>query len=317
MRRWRAMAALAVLAAGCAEPPPDGWQGYAEGEFVYVASPYAGAVERLAVARGDQVRAGEVLFVLDHGVEQGAVDAAKAQVRAAEAQIANLARGRRKPEVETAQAQEANAAAALRLARLQLDQAEKLYAAGYVSKARLDEARAEFDRSAAGVAEMRAQIATQTQTLGRPSEIAAAQAELAAARATLDQAVVRLKQKTGVAPRDALVQDTLYRLGEWVAAGQPVVSLLPPENRKVRFFVPETVVGALRPGEPVSIECDGCAAPIAATISYVSTQAEYTPPVIYSRDTRQKLVFMIEARPAPADAPRLHPGQPVTVRRAQ
>jgi HlyD family secretion protein len=111
----------------------------------------------------------------------------------------------------------------------------------------------------------------------------------------------------------ALVHDTLYSEGEYVNAGQPVVSLLPPGNLKMRFFVPETIVGALKLGQEVRAVCDGCGAPIGAKISYVSRQAEFTPPVLYSREQRAKLVFLIEARPAPADALRLKPGQPLDV----
>ena len=106
----------------------------------------------------------------------------------------------------------------------------------------------------------------------------------------------------------------MYVQGEWVNAGSPVVAILPPANVKVRFFVPEPQVGALRSGQRVDVACDGCGAPIAASISFISPQAEFTPPVIYSRESRAKLVFMVEARPAAADATRLHPGQPVDVR---
>ena len=105
----------------------------------------------------------------------------------------------------------------------------------------------------------------------------------------------------------------MYRSGEWVPAGSPVVRMLPPENVKVRFFVPESAVGALASGRPVRIRCDGCAADVAAVVSFVSDQAEYTPPVIYSNEARAKLVFLVEARPQVADAARLHPGQPVQV----
>lgn len=89
--------------------------------------------------------------------------------------------------------------------------------------------------------------------------------------------------------------------------------MLPPQNIKVRFFVGESVLGALKLGAPVSVRCDGCAAPIPAMIAFISPQAEYTPPVIYSRETRTKLVYLIEARSTPDDAVKLHPGQPVEV----
>jgi HlyD family secretion protein len=115
-------------------------------------------------------------------------------------------------------------------------------------------------------------------------------------------------------PVAGLVQDTYYVLGEWVNANAPVVSLLPPQNIKVRFFVEERRVGAVKVGQAVTITCDGCPAPVTATVSYISPQAEFTPPVIYSQEQRAKLVFLLEARPAAEDAVRLHPGQPVEIK---
>jgi HlyD family secretion protein len=132
--------------------------------------------------------------------------------------------------------------------------------------------------------------------------------------ATLEQADWRLKQKTVAAPVTGLVSDTLFVRGEWVPAGAPVVSLLPPANIKIRFFVPETVLGGFAVGQSVNVTCDGCGAPVPARITFIAPQAEYTPPVIYSREARSKLVFMLEARPAPDIAARMHPGQPVDVR---
>ena len=134
-----------------------------------------------------------------------------------------------------------------------------------------------------------------------------------AARAVVSQAQWRLGQKTQPAPRSGLVHDTFFVPGEWVPAGKPVVSLLPPENIKLRFFVPESLVGRLQLGQKVGVSCDGCGASIQASVSYVSPSAEFTPPVIYSKESRAKLVFMVEAQPAPADAVRLKPGQPVDV----
>ena len=107
--------------------------------------------------------------------------------------------------------------------------------------------------------------------------------------------------------------DTLYREGEWVPAGSPVVRMLPPENVKLRFFVPQSIAGGLKPGRNVSVSCDGCAAAVPATVTYISSEPEYTPPVIYSNETRAKLVFMVEARPTAEDGSRLRPGQPVAV----
>lgn len=307
-----ALVAAAALAA-CGGTDDGRFQGYAEGEYVNVASPYAGALERLAVARGERVEAGALLFALERGVEQAAVDAARARIRSAEARIANLSTGRRKPEIDALRAETESAAAARELARIQLEQNERLHAAGFVSAARLDEARAAYARAVAQLNEAEAGLRAALQSLGRAPEIDAARAEFDAARAELAQASARLAQKTGVAPTAALVHDTWYREGEWVQAGSPVVTLLPPANVKVRFFVPETAVGALREGMPVTLACDGCGAPFPATVTYVSPQAEYTPPVIYGRESRAKLVFLVEARPGAGDRARLRPGQPVDV----
>jgi HlyD family secretion protein len=137
--------------------------------------------------------------------------------------------------------------------------------------------------------------------------------EVAADRASLRDAVWRLKQKQIASPRNGLVVDTLYRQGEWVSAGNPIVQLLPPENLEIRFVVPETIVGKLRVGQAIHLNCDGCPGNIAASISFVSPQSEYTPPVIYSNENRSKLVFMIIAKPAEQVASALHPGQPVEV----
>lgn len=137
-------------------------------------------------------------------------------------------------------------------------------------------------------------------------------AEVAAAEAALRQAQWQLDQRSVAAPVTALVHDTFYRRGEWVGAGKPVVALLPPENLKVRFFLGEAQLAAIRQGMALRVTTDGGTA-IEAPVTYIAPQAEYTPPVIFSREQRRKLVFMVELSvPAPA-AERLHPGQPVDV----
>jgi HlyD family secretion protein len=146
----------------------------------------------------------------------------------------------------------------------------------------------------------------------RDQQIAAQREQVKADRASLAQAEWRLQQKQIAAPSGGLVFDTLYREGEWVSAGNPVIQLLPPENLELRFFVPETTVGALKIGQNVRVQCDGCSS-VPAHITFVSTQSEYTPPVIYSNETRSKLVFLVIAKPSPENAAALHPGQPVEV----
>jgi HlyD family secretion protein len=307
-----ALLLLALLAA-CGGKPPAAFQGYAEGEFVLVAAPFGGRLDKRYVNRGEEVEAGKPLFALEQENEKAARLEAEEHVRNAEAKLANIAAGRRKPEIDAVTAQEAQAAAARGLSERQLKQQQALFEKGFLSQSGMDAARSNYDRDIARVAEMEAQIRLARLAIGRDKEIAAAQADVEAARAVLAQSDWRLQQRAIAAPMKALVHDTLYSEGEWVNAGSPVVSLLPPGNLKMRFFVPETAVGALKYGQDVKAACDGCSAPIPARITYISRQAEFTPPVLYSREQRAKLVFLIEARPAPADAARLKPGQPLDV----
>jgi len=304
--------AAALAVASCSDPVPDALQGYAEGEYVRVATPFAGQLQRLAVKRGDRVKSGDPLFALEQANEAAARREAADRLARAQAQLENLRKAKRPTEIEAVRAELDQAEAALKLADANLKRQEELFRANFISRERLDDARTAVARDRARVAEMRAQLAT-ANLPARTDEIRAAEAEVAAARAQLDQADWRLGQKAQRAPQDALVQETLFVQGEWVPAGAPVVSLLPPGNIKVRFFVPEKRLGAVRIGQPVQMSCDGCGAPIPGAVTYLAPQAEFTPPVIYSRERREKLVFLAEARPAVADATKLHPGQPVEV----
>jgi HlyD family secretion protein len=304
--------ACAVLV-GCSGKPPPTLQGYVEGEFILLAAPAAGTLEKLHVSRGQQVEAGAPVFALERTNEEAARREAAQRIRNAEQRLANLRAPRRAPEIEAASALAAQIRATRELSTLQLTQQERLYAAGFISQAQLDAARANSQRDAARVAEVEAQNRLAGESIGREAEIRAAGADVETARAALAQADWRLGQRVVASPLAALVQDTFYLGGEWVPSGRPVVSLLPPVNVKVRFFVPEQTVGSIKQGDAVTVSCDGCAAPIRATISFISRQAEFTPPVIYSKDSRAKLVFMVEARAAPEHAVKLRPGQPVDV----
>lgn len=299
--------------ASCSHEAPPLYQGYAEGEFVRVAAPYAGSLTALVVQRGAQVEAGAPLFALEQDYEKAARDEAVQGLKRAEAQLENLKKGKRPAELDAIVAQREQARAALKLSENDFARDDKLAKAGFISSQKLDADRSALKRDQERLKELEAQLAT-AKLAARVDEIRAAEAAVEAARATLARADWSLAQKSVKAPVAGLVQDTLYVQGEWVPAGSPVVSLLPPQNIKVRFFVPETRVGSLKTGQAVTLSCDGCAAPISAAINYIAPQAEYTPPVIYSRENRGKLVFLIEARPAPTDAAKLRPGQPMDVR---
>jgi HlyD family secretion protein len=238
--------ALCFLA-GCSRPENNRVQGYVEGEFVYVASPRAGALESLHVQRGAQVKMGDLLFVLESALEKAALDQARAALILSEREFAR--------------------------------QEKLIRTGGAIAEQDFDRARSMRDQDRQRVA----------------------------------QAEWDLSQKRQSAPCGGLVFDTLFRQGEWVAAGRPVVVLLPPENIKVRAFVPETQIGAIHYGDRVRVTVDGVDEPFIGTVSFISPRAEYTPPVIYSRESRSKLVFMIEVVFDPQSSAKLHPGQPVDV----
>jgi HlyD family secretion protein len=254
-------ALAALFIAGCSLNSSNVFQGYIEGEYVYVASPLGGALTNLAVARGDAVKAGQLLFELERGSEAAAVQQAEKNLAQAQANLV------------------LSVAEYARRQQLRNDQ-------GVISAEELDQTRAQRDAD-------QAQVESQT--------------------AALDKARWSFDQKQQFAPTNALVHDTLYRQGEWVAAGNPVVVLLPPANIKVRFFVPQEVLPRIKIGEEVRVSFDGALGAYSATVNYISTEAEFTPPVIYSRENRSKLVYMIEAKFAPADAANLRPGQPADV----
>ena len=302
-----------LMLTGCSPQPNGAWQGYIEGEFVYVASPLAGALTNLAVSRGAEVKAGQLLFELERTSEAAVVREAEQRLAQASARVANLTKGRRPTEIASLEAQLDRAKANLRLSELELDRRAKLIESKVISPEEVDQAKNRRDADRAQVASLAADL--ETARLGaREDEIKAAETEVQALKATLAKAEWAVAQKTQIAPTNAWVHDTLYRQGEFVAAGNPVVSLLPPENIKVRFFVPQAQLASIKPGTAVSVSFDGAPAPLRATVNYISTQAEFTPPVTYSKENRAKLVFMVEAVFATADARKLRLGQPVDVR---
>ncbi len=301
-----------LILAACSASSEDRYQGYVEGEYVHVAAPLAGQLIKLSIARGGQVEAGAPLFTLEQEKERAQAEEAQSRLAQSRAEEANLLKGRRAEELKIIEAQLAEAMAQLKLSEIELERARKLSEKHFISRDRLDQTRTARERNRARIEELSAQLKT-AKLAARRDEIAAAQAEVAASQAELEQARWRLRQKSVSAPVGGFVQDTLYRVGEWVPSGSPVVSLLPPENVKIRFFVPETLLGRLHMGMAIKIICDGCPQSYRATVSYISSQVEYTPPVIYSKENRMKLVYLVEATPSPIDAPRLRPGQPVDV----
>lgn len=311
MRRATAFALCALALAGCGPRGDAGWSGYADGDYVYVAAPIAGQLSVLSVLAGQQVKKGQPLFALDDEAERAAREEANARLAAASFQAANTEKGKREPEVSVNEAQLAQARAQAGMARDDLARKRELLAKGFIAQAQVDDAEHTYAQAQARVAELSSTVQV-AHLPSRTDEQRAAQAQVDAARQVLRQSDWRAQQKQQAAPVDAQVADTFFRPGEFVNAGQPVVSLLPAANVKARFYVPEPQLQQLALGGNVTLHCDGCQS-IAARVTFIATKPEYTPPVIYSNEQRAKLVFLVEAKPSPADAPKLRPGQPLSV----
>lgn len=286
-------------------------QGYVEADYVLVAPQISGKIESLDASKGLTVQKDSLLFQLEAQAETLAVARAEAEAAQKAAQLDDLLKGKRQPELDALVALRSQASSAFDLARINFERDEKLLKTKAVSQADLDARRAALDQAHAKLEEAEAALAMGQQSLGRDDAIMAAQAALDAAKAARGEAQWRLDQKQVRAPSEAFVFDTLFRVGEYVATGQPVLSLLPPENIKIRFFVSEPQLAGLRPQQRIEVRLSGGDS-FGAKISYFSPKAEYAPPQLFNRDNREKLLYMVEAVPEKGSG-ELHPGQPVDV----
>jgi len=312
MRKRSTIVVMALLLSACGHKQDSSWSGYADGDYVYVAAPLGGTITSLSVKAGDMVAKGKPLFSLEDEAERAAREEADARLAAAKYQAADTEKGKREPEVAVNQAQLAQARAQADIAQHDLTRKRELLAKGFIAQAQVDEALHTLEQANAHVAELQSTVQV-ARLPARTDEQRAADAQAQAAAQVLRQAQWREEQKQQAAPADAQVADTFFRVGEFVNAGQPVLSLLPAPNVKARFYVPEPQIQSLALGGNVRLHCDGCGDPIAARVTFISTKPEYTPPVIYSNEQRAKLVFLVEAKPDPREARRLRPGQPLSV----
>jgi HlyD family secretion protein len=301
-----------LICAACNSRDDNAFPGYVEGEYVRLGAPLAGTLVKVHLRTGDNAVAGAPAYVLEQASETAGRQEALSRVERAEALLADLRKGARSDEKAALAADLKAAEAALALSRANLERDRKLMSEQFISRARLDQSNAAVAADRARVEEAAARLRSASLS-ARSDQVAAAEKEADAARAQLAQAQWRVDQKAQTVPVGGFVTEVAYRVGEWVPAGAPVLTVLPPQNIKARFFIPQARLGQLRLGQAASIACDGCPANIAARISYISPQAEYTSPLIYSKENRSTLVFMVEATPEPQQAAVLHPGQPLTV----
>lgn len=276
--------------------------GYVEGEDLFLSSPVAGTISSISAVEGTRVSAGQQLFTIDPATLAAQGEQAQANVAAAQTQIASAEANARQADADVAAARADAERARSDLARLlSVRHADPAAVAGKD----LDAAQAALRNANARV------VAAQKAADSRRAQVAVARAQTQQAQGGRREVQIRVNQLSPVAPTNARVEDVFYQRGEWVSANQPVVSLLPDEKVKVRFFVPEQEVARYRPGRDVRFTCDGCARGLTATIRYVSPRPEFTPPIIYSRDSRDRMVFMVEAYPKRPQG--LQPGLPVDV----
>lgn len=295
-------------------PAPAGqanYLGYVEGETVMIAAPQAGRIITRPAIKGAAIKKGGTVFSLDPGVAAAERARAEAAVFTAQAQLDNVLTGKRDPELDQIRAQRREAEASLALAKAELLRTLSLTTTGTGSRMSLDQAQAAVSQYEARVAQFEA-AERAGKLAGRGAEIEAARSKVKEAEANAEQARAKLVELSPASPIDAIVENTFFEVGEWVAAGQPVVSLLPPSAVTLRYFVPEAALAKAQPGTLIHFTCDGCGPEKTATITHVEASPEFTPPVIYSQSARAKLVFLVEARPDIID-PLLRPGLPVEV----
>lgn len=300
----------ASLFASCAPAPPLA-VGYVEGEFVLLAPIDVAQVAEISVRRGDRVEPGKMIALLDKGDAEIAVAQATAALAQAEAQLANLQIGRRPEEIAVLEATVRSAKAQAQENERVLARAQDLYQKGIATKAQLDEATTQVEIGNAAIGQAEANLAV-AHLPARPEEIKAAESQVKQSRAALDQANWKLSKRDIMAPSPGRIDDVIRNPGDLAGPAAPVVSMLPDGAVKLKVYVPETHFAAVTVGALLDVHCDGCRPGLTARVSYVSPDPEFTPPVIYSLETRQKLVYLVEARPE-GDATPLQPGQIVDV----
>jgi HlyD family secretion protein len=301
--------ALVVPGFGATEPPR--WNGYVEADYVYAAPATAGQIESFGVREGDTVGKGDLLFTLKQDGQVALLAGANARVAAAEANLKNLSTGSRAPEIDVIRASLGKAQSDLNLARDNSARSDKLFAQGLVTQARLDQDRAGLASAEAAVRQLQAQLKV-AELPARDEQQVGAEANLAAARADAAKARADLADRTVLAPAAGRIERLYFDPGEMAAAGTPVVAILPAGALKVKFYLPEAERQQFALGDQLAVSCDGCPAGLTATVSWFASDPQFTPPVIYSRDERQRLSFLAEAR---LDEGGVHPGQPVTLER--
>lgn len=303
---------IAIVIPGFGQPAVPQWSGYVEADYIYVGTVTPGTIARMEISEGGMVEVGDILFALVSDQQEAALAAAEARVAAADATLRNLTTGSRKEEIDVIRASLEKASADLSLAQGTLERSRKLFDQGLIPEARFDQDKAALAAAQAQVAQLEAQLKV-AELPARDAQQVAAEANLTVAQADAARARADLMDRTIAAPVAGKIERLYFAAGEQVGAGTPVLALLPANALKVRFYVPEAERAGFSIGDGFEVSCDGCDDGITARLSYLSADPQFTPPVIYSRDERNRLTFLAEA--VIEDGAALPPGQPVTVAR--
>ncbi|WP_159084709.1 HlyD family secretion protein [Dongshaea marina] len=306
------MALLASLLTGCGTGQPSA-QGYVEADLTYVSSPVSGQLTALPAVKGELVKAGQTLFELDSQPLHYKQQEALAKLAQAQATLRDLKASKRAPEIANLRAQLNESQAKARYDQANYQRAKSMYQRKLISFQEYQQQQSAAEQSQAAVAALKAQLKLSEQAVGRQGQLQSAQASVKVAQSEVKQASWDLAQSQIQSPDNGFIYDRYYQRGEQVQAYSPVVSVLVPSQIKLIFYVPETELSDLQLGEAVHFRIDHSHKDYLAHVSYISPKAEYTPPVIYSEQTRSSLVYRIEAKPVLTKEQSWHPGQPISV----
>jgi HlyD family secretion protein len=299
-----------LTALGLGPTPTTSWNGYVEADYVHVAALSSGRITAMAVDEGDMVAKGAPLVMLETDAQVAALATAKAGVAQAQANLDNLSTGSRDAEVAVIGAALKKAQADRDLAQSNLERTVALKGQGAVTNARLQQDQNALAVAAAQVEQLQAQLQV-AHLPARDAQRLAAEAALDMARSQENAARIALDDRSLSAPITGRVDQRFYDPGEVAGAGAPILTLYDPGQMKVIFFVPEARRAALQIGAVLAVSCDGCPGDLQATVTRIGAEPQFTPPILYSRDERGRLVFRAEARLGAAEG--LTPGQPVSL----
>ncbi|MGO4831531.1 HlyD family secretion protein [Rhizobiaceae sp. 2RAB30] len=285
--------------------------GYVEGDYVLLAPIDVAQVREVSVKRGARVEAGSPVATLEMDDATIAVAQAEAALAQAEAQLADLQIGRRPDEIAVLEAALTSAISQSDEAKRVLARSTDLFKRGIAAQSQLDEANTQAEVAEAAIGQAKANLAV-AKLPARPEAIKAAESAVKQAHAALDAARWKLSQRSITAPAAGRIDDVIRNPGDIAGPTAPVASMLPDGAVKLRVYIPEPAFSKVQVGKLLNVNCDGCPPGLTARVSYVSPDPEFTPPVIYSLQARQKLVYLVEARPE-NDGRSLQPGQIVDV----